>query len=136
MEFGADRPSVSTPSCDYSFSNALNVTRWILPHSEESFRRPRASNNSIRAVGPHQPLELWAFLFQEVLRLWNDGCSSSPLPVRISRDFPLGNPLAVKGDALIHGPSLVARSVGSEWRTRRPHDKNIQTNQLTGDQTT
>ncbi len=27
---------------------------------------------------------------------------------------------AVKGDALIHGPYLAARPVGSDWRTRRP----------------
>jgi len=28
--------------------------------------------------------------------------------------------VAVRADALIHGPCLVARPVGSEWRTRRP----------------
>ena len=27
---------------------------------------------------------------------------------------------AVKGDALIHGPNMAARPVGSDWRTRRP----------------
>jgi hypothetical protein len=31
---------------------------------------------------------------------------------------------------LIHGPRLVARPVGSEWRTRRPYEMDIQFNQL------
>ncbi len=39
-------------------------------------------------------------------------CTSSEVAVWTS--------LAVKGDATIHGPSLVARPVGSEWRTRHP----------------
>jgi hypothetical protein len=39
-------------------------------------------------------------------------CTNSEVDLQIS--------LAVKGDALIHGPCLVARPVGSEWRTRRP----------------
>jgi hypothetical protein len=47
---------------------------------------------------------------------------------RINSDFLSRNSLAVKGDALIHGPRLVARSVGSEWRTRRPYQMDNQTN--------
>jgi hypothetical protein len=63
-----------------------------------------------------------------VLRFWQKGRSSSPQLARISSDFLSGNSLAAKGDALIHGPCLVARPVGSEWRTRRPYQGNIQTN--------
>ena len=68
------------------------------------------------------------FLIQKVLRFCKKGRSSSPQPSRISSDFLSGNLLAVKGDALIHGPSLVARPVGSEWRTRRPYQMDNQTN--------
>ena len=41
---------------------------------------------------------------------------------RTSGGLPSGRSLAmaVRADALIHGPCLVARLVGSEWRTRRP----------------
>jgi hypothetical protein len=35
-------------------------------------------------------------------------------------DISVENVRAVKGDALIHGPYLAARPVGSDWRTRRP----------------
>jgi hypothetical protein len=68
------------------------------------------------------------FLIQKVLRFWQKGRSSSPLLVRINSGFLSGNSLAVKGDALIHGLRMVARPVGSEWRTRRPYQGNIQTN--------
>lgn len=57
----------------------------------------------------------------KVLRFWLTRRCSSPLLDRINGDLPYGTSLAVGGDALIHGPSLVARSVGSEWRTRRPY---------------
>jgi hypothetical protein len=68
------------------------------------------------------------FLIQKLLRFCQKWRSSSPQSTRISSGFLSGNSLAVKGDALIHGPSLVARPVGSEWRTRRPYQESIQTN--------
>jgi len=68
------------------------------------------------------------FLIQKVLRFCQKGRSSSPRLDRISSGFLSGNSLAVKGDALIHGPSLVARPVGSEWRTRRPYQEKIKIN--------
>jgi hypothetical protein len=76
-----------------------------------------------------------SFLMYKVLRLWKDRFHSLSLQSCTNRDFPWGNALAVQGDALIHGPTLVARPVGSEWRTRRPRCNNIQNNQLTGDRT-
>jgi hypothetical protein len=50
--------------------------------------------------------------------------------------FLLGRSLAiaVRADALIHGPCLVARPVGSEWRTRRPFHR-VHPNNYKGDQT-
>jgi hypothetical protein len=67
-------------------------------------------------------------LKQKVLRFCQKGRSSSPQLARINSGFLSGKPLAAKGDALIHGPCLVARPVGSEWRTRRPYKGIIQTN--------
>ena len=67
-------------------------------------------------------------LKQKVLRFCQKGRSSSPQLARINSGFLSGKSLAAKGDALIHGPCLVARPVGSEWRTRRPYKGIIQTN--------
>lgn len=71
----------------------------------------------------------------KVLRIQQKGRFTSTQWVRISSEFHSRNSLAVKGDALNHGPHLVARPVGSEWRTRRPHQVRIHTNQNWGDQT-
>ena len=43
--------------------------------------------------------------------------------------------VAAQGDALIHGPRLVAQSVGSEWRIHRLQDLRSQSNQPKGDLT-
>jgi hypothetical protein len=42
---------------------------------------------------------------------------------------------AIKGDTLIHGPRLVAQSVGSEWRIHRLHEICSQSIQTKGDRT-
>jgi hypothetical protein len=68
------------------------------------------------------------FLIQKVLRFWQKGRSSSPQLARINSGFRSGNSLAAKGDTLIHGPRLVAQSVGSERRNHHPLQKTIQTN--------
>jgi hypothetical protein len=49
------------------------------------------------------------------------------LPFRTNLDISAEIVCAVKGDALIHGPYMAARPVGSDWRTRRPSKSN-QTN--------
>jgi len=59
-------------------------------------------------------------LIQKVLRFQLKARSSARRPVRINSGFLHRNSLAVKGDALIHGPHLVAQPVGSEWRIHRP----------------
>jgi hypothetical protein len=69
------------------------------------------------------------FSIYKVLRFSPAGNSDPSCLFRISGDFPNRNSLAVNGDVLIHGPYLVAQSVGSEWRTRRPHQMDIQFNQ-------
>lgn len=68
--------------------------------------------------------------------LWNgqEGPSRLSWPVRTSSDLSPGASLALKGEVLIHGPSMVARPVGSEWRTRHSLQMKIQENQLRGDQ--
>ena len=57
---------------------------------------------------------------QEVLRLRMTGHGDLARTSRINRDVLTRISLAVRGDAKIHGPNLVARSVVSDWRNRRP----------------
>jgi hypothetical protein len=119
----------------------LAFAKMLAPHqlfpldSQALIRRASVSNKSTsEAVGDVQPLNRRAFLFNKVLRFWLKGQRSSPQLVRISSGLLVGSSLAVRGDALIHGPTLVARPVGSEWRTRHPYQTNIQTNYEIGDQ--
>jgi hypothetical protein len=68
------------------------------------------------------------FSIHKVLRFSQAGHFIPSRLFRINRGFSKGNSLAVKGDVLIHGPYLVAQSVGSEWRNHRLHQITIQTN--------
>ena len=127
---------VSISSSDSLFATLSVALRQPLSNSGASNCHASVLSRSaseIRGVGDatdHQTI-----LIQKVLRFCKKGRSSSPQLTRINSDFLSRNSLAVKGDALIHGPSLVARSVGSEWRTRRPYQLDIQTNYETGDRT-
>jgi hypothetical protein len=56
---------------------------------------------------------------EKVLRFVQAGISNPPRLFRINRNLPLRSFLAVNGEALIHGPHLVAWSVGSERRNLR-----------------
>jgi hypothetical protein len=85
-----------------------------------------------RCHGSTPPLS--NFLHHKVLRLSHTGFGDATRREHISGGpFSQGS-LSVRGEALIHGPSLVARPVGSEWRTRRPHQEDIKFNQTMGDQ--
>ena len=55
----------------------------------------------------------------KMLRFRQPGFNPS-LSARTNLDISAEIVRAVKGDALIHGPNLAARPVGSDWRTRRP----------------
>jgi hypothetical protein len=98
-----------------------------LSDSDLSTRRasPTRSTGAMRRSGDVRHYR--TILIQKVLRFWQKGRQSSSQLARISSGFLTGNSLAVKGDALIHGPRLVARTVGSEWRTQRPFQGSIQT---------
>ena len=61
-----------------------------------------------------------SFEQHKVLRNWSRGSSNRVAPVRTSNEDDVQSSLAVRGDAVIHGPNMVAQSVGSEWRTQRP----------------
>ena len=76
-------------------------------------------------------LNIW---HHKVLCLPRTGYGDVPQGEHINGGPFFEGSLAAKGEALIHGPSLVARPVGSEWRTRRPHQESIQSNQVVGDQ--
>jgi len=71
----------------------------------------------------------------KVLRFSQAGRFNPSRLFRINRDLPNRSSLAVKGDVLIHGPHLVAQSVGSEWRNHHPYQETIQPSQLKGDRT-
>ena len=71
--------------------------------------------------------------FEKMLRLWHKWHGTTPQLVRISNGSQSGIPLAVKGGAVIHGLYLAARPVGSDWRTRHPHQRSIHTTREEGD---
>ena len=124
---GALRNSIS-PSGS-SFARIPAAFRQPLFNSEASLRHASFPNQSVGETGGGDDTrDHKTFLIQKVLRFRQKGRSSSPLLSRISSGFLSGNSLAAKGDALIHRLRMVARPVGSEWRTRRPFQGNIQTN--------
>jgi len=126
----------SNSPTSFAFAKMLAPHQFFPLNSRALVRRAAVSNKSTsEAVGDVQSLSRRAVLFNKVLRFRRKGHCSSPRSVRISSGLPFGSLLAVKGDALIHGPHLVARPVGSEWRTRRPSQEYIQTNQIKGDRT-
>jgi hypothetical protein len=130
------RPTVenfrdSISSSGSSFARIHAALRQTLFNSEASLRHASVLSRSSGEIrGSDDVPDHRKFLIQKVLRFWQKGRSSSPRLARISSDFLFGNSLAVKGGALIHGPCLVARSVGSEWRTRLPYQIDIQFNQF------
>lgn len=69
-------------------------------------------------VGVHHRYQ--EIVLQEVLRICKAGHRCPPRLTRFNGDFLHGGYRAVKGDALIHGPYLAARPVGSDWRTQCP----------------
>jgi hypothetical protein len=112
-----------------SFPGIPLALRQSLSNFGYSLRHDSVLNRSSGEIrGSNVALDHRTFLIQKVLRFWQKGRSSSPRLARINSGFLSGNPLAAKGDTLIHGPHLVAQSVGSEWRTRRPYQMDIQTN--------
>jgi len=120
---------------DPIFANDLSIAKTPAPLQRlildvpALIRRDAISKISTRsAVSDVSSPNYRAFLVNKVLRFWQKGQRSSPQLVRISSGLLFGGSLVVKGDALIHGPTLVARPVGSEWRTRHLFQIHIQTN--------
>ena len=113
-------PSKDTPRGFFGYSNSPEVP----------LARTSSSKSSRRdVVGPSSQFDSENFLQYKVLRFWQVGQYSPPHLVRIKREARFGGSLAANGDALIHGPNLVAWPVGSEWRNHRLHRAVIQTNQ-------
>jgi hypothetical protein len=112
---------------DFSIAKIPAPLQRLILDLPASNRREAVSKISTgSAVGDVSSSNYRAFLFNKVLRFRQKGQRSSPQLVRISRGLLFGSSLVVKGDALIHGPTLVAQPVGSEWRTRHPFQVVIQ----------
>jgi hypothetical protein len=77
------------------------------------------SRSEALASSPIVSLDLQKY---KVLRILQAGQFNPPHLTRINKDS-LRSALAVKGDVLIHGPNLVALSVGSERRNQHLHVK-------------
>jgi hypothetical protein len=71
----------------------------------------------------------------KVLRFSQAGHFNPSRLFRINGNLHNWNFPAVKGDVLIHGPHMVAQSVGSEWRNHHPYQETIHPNQPKGDRT-
>ena len=68
-----------------------------------------------------EPRPLSQIFFQKYKMLRYRRLDFNPPPsIRTNLDISAEIVRAVKGDALIHGPNMAARPVGSDWRTRRP----------------
>ena len=65
-------------------------------------------------------------LINSVSQFCQKGQRSSPQLARISGGLPSGSSPAAKSARLVHGTCLVARSVESGWRTRRPYQLKIE----------
>lgn len=124
---------------DLIFSDNLRTATLVLPR-HRSFLAPltlqsvHVPDGSARELANDaQPFNPRSFEFNKVLRIRLEGQCSTPSTVRISGDLPNGSLPATKGDVLIHRRCLVAQPVGSEWRTRRPYQRYIQTNQKLGE---
>src|ERR1019366_9762695 len=121
------RPTAEAFRASISSSDSLFVT--IPVALRQSFSSSGASNRHASVLsrssgeirGSGDLTHHSTFLIQKVLRFCKKGQSSSTQSARINSDFLSRDLLAVKGDTLIHGPHLVAQSVGSEWRTQRPY---------------
>ena len=79
-------------------------------------------------VKVNRPLRRRADVLDKVLRNGGAGFFQPVRQLRINGEFPYGSSSAVKGDAVIHGPRLVAQPVGSEWRIHRLHQTGSQSN--------
>lgn len=126
------KPSLcSTPTSHFLFAPALATLRPVLADQQDSCDcEAGCSSSPDWVIGDVGSLRFRLSLIQKVLRFWQKGRSNSFFLFRISSGFLHRNSLAVavKGDVLIHGPSLVARPVGSEWRNRRPFQVSNRTN--------
>ena len=92
-------------------------------------RRAGIQGSLFRAmVDVDRPLRDRAEVLGKVLRIGRVAFRHSTHPMRSNSEFPYGSSLVVKGDALIHGPRLVAQPVGSEWRIHRLYQASSQSN--------
>jgi hypothetical protein len=103
------RPGLRGPGA--SFYGGSDRSWRLAPVSDDSIDSLPGDSHSDGSQAPGN---------DKVLRFWQAGHYNPPRLARSSRDLSFGSDLAVKGDALIHRPCLVAGLVGSEWRTRRP----------------
>ena len=121
------------------FSDNLRTATLVLPRhlsflARLTLQSAHVPDGSTRQpANDAQPSNRRSFEFNKVLRIRLKGQCSTPSGVRISGDLPNGSLPATKGDVLIHRRCLVAQPVGSEWRTRRPYQRYIQTNQNIGE---
>ena len=96
-----------------------HISRSPSPHS---FPSPPPSALTPYSMGP-RTLEVESSPpapGHQVLRSREGRSQRVSSQVGFERDLPPREISVVKGEAMIHGLHLVARPVGSEWRTRRP----------------
>ena len=128
-DFSIVSPTLSHHRPFNAFEAVSLVTKAVNGLRYESVGAEHKLNELLfESTGTDNSAILIDFLIHKVLRFLQAGHFNPSRRFRFSRDFPIGNSLAVKGDVLIHGPYLVAQSVGSEWRNHRLHQETIQTN--------
>jgi hypothetical protein len=98
---------VAVPRIDSPNSRPLHFYAPIRPRSVASVN-----------IGPPTPFQFPSQKYK--MLLFRQPGYNPLLAFRTNLDISAEIVRAVKGDALIHGPNMAARLVGSDWRTRRP----------------
>jgi len=98
-----------------SFAQMICILRALLVQFDMAPRCGALSSHSMDGSDFRFRVRGWReLLLQEALRLWQMGRISSLQPIRTNGDFTYRDPLAIKGEALIYAPTLVAGMVMSE----------------------
>ena len=128
-DFSIVSPTLSHHRPFNAFEAVSLVTKAVNGLRYESVGAEHKLNELLfESTGTDNSAILIDFLIHKVLRFLLAGHFNPSRLCRINRDFSKGNSLAVNGDVLIHGPHLVAQSVGSEWRNHYLLQITIQTN--------
>lgn len=118
---GPTRRSIATALLGSPYLTHVAASRSTATCSVDQVGASSLSTNSSNARTFDAPMSMIASSLTNTVLQFQRRCQIYSPPMECTNsEVELQILLAVEGDVSIHGPCLVARSVGSEWRTRRP----------------